>query len=162
MGFIKTYVECDCGYLIEDINFGTDDNCPSVYYYPALCETCGELIAINTKDTPALCSKCKSNKIKYYGSPELLGEIIEPDFESEDFVLARSVYEVIYPDWNIDDMKSAYKNEHIQRIANSPSLIYSHFNYCPACSQFKLTFYPFDTRNDQKQLSYQNLNVDRI
>jgi hypothetical protein len=150
MDYIKTYVECECGYLIENIYFGADKSIPSVYYYPALRETCSELIQVNTKDNLILCSKCKSNRIKYYGSPELLGDILEPDFESDDFALSCSVDEVLYPKWNIDDMKREYINAHVQRIARSPSLIYYHYNYCPSCRRFKLTLYPLENPNDQK------------
>jgi hypothetical protein len=151
MNYFKTSVNCQCGFQAEDLILGTEaDHQRDAYLYPALCQICHAMTPVNLKELPVMCSTCKSTKIKYYGSPELLGDIIMPDFESEDFALACSSYEALYPQWGVEDIKREYINEHILQIATAPSLIYSHYNYCPKCGEFKLTFNHLNTRNKHR------------
>ena len=81
MGLQIIKAVCDCGYRAENVQFGCTMimMAKNIDYSPAFCSTCGELNGVNILDKPVTCSKCFSSDIKLYGTPEMIGEIIEPD-----------------------------------------------------------------------------------
>jgi hypothetical protein len=136
MQFIRTFVRCECNYSVEYLYLGADDNYPTVYNYPAVCHTCFEVVAVNTKKCPVLCPICNLNTVKYYGTLDLLGEIVEFEFEHIDDELSIIT-------------KCEAMEEYLSNLVNSPGLIYSHYNYCPKCLQFRLQFHEIYNSNKQ-------------
>jgi hypothetical protein len=149
--------ECYCGYSTEEMPFGTSSSIAETkFYYPILCKTCGELFCTNIKDLPPLCLKCYSSNISLYGTPEMKGELIEIDVNSDDFKeyynIANTFHELecedngepYYP-LEIESCKKEYVKERIQYRKEAPSPIFTHYNYCPGCTENRLEFFYLST-----------------
>jgi hypothetical protein len=123
----------------------------NIDYFPAFCSTCGELNGVNILDKPVTCSKCFSTDIKMYSTPEMLGDIIEPDVSSERFHRCHEVWNETlemmaqkdgkaFVPVDIDQYRQEVIERHNERIRDAENPIFIHFNYCPECEQYRLKF----------------------
>jgi hypothetical protein len=153
MGLQNIKAVCECGYHVENIQYGCTMimMAKNIDYFPAVCSTCGELNGVNILDKPITCSKCFSIDIKLYGTPEMIGDIIEVDVSSERFHRCHEVWNEALEMMVMKDGKAfipldveQYRQEvierHNERIQDSENPIFINLNYCPDCKQYKLKF----------------------
>ena len=154
MGFQPLRATCKCGFEIKGISYGcTMIMCAKgINYFPALCNTCGEINGVNEKEKPITCSKCFSTDIRLYGGPSMLGSIVEADVDSKHFyrcyelwiesleMMAKSEGEPFVP-ISIDEYRVGFIERHNESIQNAENPIFSHYNYCPSCKDFRLRYF---------------------
>ena len=153
MGLHPLKATCSCGFEAKGIAYGcTMIMCAkNINYRPAFCNTCGEIICVNEKTIPITCSKCYSMDILLYGTPKMLGEEIEVDLSSETFYKRYESYneylEMVaetdgknFVPMSIDKYKIKSIKQHKENVENAESPIFSHYNYCPKCTEYRLKF----------------------
>ncbi|MEN8690270.1 MAG: hypothetical protein AB1Z20_09205 [Desulfobacterales bacterium] len=153
MGLQNIKAVCECGYHVENIQYGCTMilMAKNIDYFPAFCSTCGELNGVNILDKPVTCSKCFSTDIKMYSTPEMLGDIIEPDVSSERFHRCHEVWNETlemmaqkdgkaFVPVDVDQYRQEVIERHNERIRDAENPIFIHFNYCPECEQYRLKF----------------------
>jgi hypothetical protein len=139
---------CPCGYVPEKMPMGSIYRLvDQIDYFPIFCRTCGELYSSNINDKPPMCLKCYSSDINLYGSLTLTGELIEIDIDKE----FEESYEILSflceGEFTLDKEQEKkdfiLKQEQSRREETNP--IFSHYNYCPKCNEYRLEFFYNET-----------------
>lgn len=78
-GYVPTIRIDDTGWLITDgyhdmgeLLLGHGMYTRSVYYYPALCNRCQEVVPVNLERSPIRCPICKGMNIMLYYEPQMI------------------------------------------------------------------------------------------
>ena len=67
--------ECKCGYnRLFFIGCGMMDFTKPTYYFPCLCETCGEIVEANVLSHHLKCPSCKATELIPYGDRRIIGK----------------------------------------------------------------------------------------
>jgi Zn finger protein HypA/HybF involved in hydrogenase expression len=107
---------CECGYQASFLIGGGMMNFMTVCNFPALCNSCQEIVQVNLLSERKLCPKCKDSQVIPYDDKKLVGKLGKNEIVS----------------WNME--------EQLGRVLRLTDGIY----LCPSCEEYKLRFEPGD------------------